>query len=280
MTAPSCRYAEVIGDPIAQSRSPAMHNFWLEQLGIDAEYRATHVRPDELRDYVRAKSEDPDWLGTNLTMPHKTDIMTLVQRTEPSARDVGAANCLYRDVAGELTATNSDVDGIADAVGSHLEATMEPVVIGSGGAACAAFHVIEKAGCRRVRILSRDPERAVAMAATFSFEATGISLADAGDALLDAELLINASPMGMAGKAAMPGELLEAVPLMAPGAMLFDMVYAPLETELLRIGRAAGLEGVDGLTMLIGQAATAFALFFGQPAPRQHDARLRQLLQV
>ncbi len=280
MTASSRRYAEVIGDPIAHSKSPAMHNFWLEQLGIDAEYGATHVRPEELRDYVRRKGQDPDWLGTNLTIPHKIDVMTLVQRIEPPARDVGAANCLYRDRAGELTATNSDVDGIADAIGSHLDAAMEPVVIGSGGAARAAFHVLEKTGCRRVRILSRDPERAIALASAFSFQATGIALADAGDALLDAELLINASPMGMAGKAPMPAELLEAVPLMAPGAMLFDMVYAPLETELLHVGRAAGLEGVDGLTMLIGQAATAFALFFGQPAPRQHDAELRQLLQA
>ena len=107
-------FAEVIGDPIAQSKSPAIHGFWLGKMGIDADYRACHVRPDELADYFSARRADPDWRGCNITMPHKQAVLPLLDGLDPAAERIGAVNTVVRRGDGSLIGANTDAPGFID----------------------------------------------------------------------------------------------------------------------------------------------------------------------
>jgi shikimate dehydrogenase len=276
MTTP---YAEVIGDPIAHSKSPLIHRFWLDALGLEADYRLAHVRPEELADYIGGRSEDPDWMGCNVTIPHKQAVMPLLNMLQRQASRVGAVNCVYR-MQGRLVGENSDVDGILEALGANGDGRSfgSACLIGAGGAARAAVHALETAGAREVRVIVRDSVKGQALLDSFGVRGRACPVEDAALAMAGANVVINASPLGMIGAAEQPEPVLAALAATAPGALVFDMVYAPLETALLRRAQALGRETADGLTMLIGQAAVAFRLFFGEPAPREHDAQLRALL--
>ena len=272
-------YAEVIGDPIYQSKSPLIHGFWLRKLGLKAEYRATRVRADGLAVYLEKRRADPDWRGCNVTIPHKQDIVRYIDFPLPTARRVGAVNCVYRSRNG-LSGENSDIDGVREALDMPV-AERDPGItclIGAGGAARAALHVLDNAGTHDIRILVRRPERAEALLAEFGISARIHRFADAETAFANADTIINASPLGMAGQQRMPVAMLEALAFCHPAALVFDMVYLPLETDLLMTARRLGRRPVDGLTMLIGQAELAFNLFFHAQAPREHDVELRALL--
>jgi shikimate dehydrogenase len=271
-------YAEVIGDPIAHSKSPLIHNFWLAKLGIDAEYRACHVRPNELADYFTRRRGDAEWRGCNVTIPHKERVAALLDSIDVRAASVGAVNTVFRESGGALGGSNTDVDGVAEALGDIDLAGREVCVIGAGGAARAAFKVLAESRCAAVRVLARDPEKAVVVARAFDLLVAGVPFKANSTALCEAGLLINATQLGMTGQQPMPAFVIDELAEMAEGALVFDMVYAPLETELLLAARALGHRTADGLTMLIGQAAAAFEKFFCQPAPRQFDAELRELL--
>jgi shikimate dehydrogenase len=277
--APDRPYAEVIGDPIFQSKSPLIHNFWLDKLDLDAEYRATRVRADSLNAYLAQRKVDPAWRGCNVTIPHKQAAIVLVAGALRSARQVGAANIVYPSAKG-LMGANSDVDGVLeslDAVSLQRDAG-STVLIGAGGAARAALYALDVAGLRDLRILARRPARAEELLDRFGMAAAVLPFDDADVALRGANTLINASPLGMTGQPRMPASVLEAMPLTAADALVFDMVYAPLETQFLGAARHHGRRAVDGLTMLIGQADLSFQMFFQAVAPRQHDAELRALL--
>ena len=276
MTTP---YAEVIGDPISHSKSPLIHNFWLGKLGIDAEYRACHVRPDALEDYFARRREDPAWRGCNVTIPHKESVAALIDEADSRASRIGAVNTVVRRTDGRIAGTNTDVDGIADAVAGFEPGGLHAVVIGAGGAARAAFAFLAERGYASVRVLARSPDRAIhaASASSLAIDVHPFNAAGIG-ALAGAAMLINATQLGMTGQEPMPQFVLAGLMDMAADALVFDMVYAPLETGLLRAARERKMRTTDGLVMLIGQAAGAFDLFFGRPAPRQHDAQLRDLL--
>lgn len=272
-------YAEVIGDPIAHSKSPVIHRFWLEAMGIAADYRRAHVRPEELADYVASRSRDPDWLGCNVTIPHKQTVMPLLDTLQRQASRVGAVNCVYR-MQGRLSGENSDVDGILEALGADRgeRSFNTACLIGAGGAARAAVHALELAGARELRVIVRDPVRGQTLIDSFGVSGRVFAIEDAASAMAGADVVLNSSPLGMVGSPALPEAVLSGLSATSAGALVFDMVYAPLETALLRRARALGRETADGLAMLIGQAAVAFRLFFGEPAPREHDAELRTLL--
>ena len=269
-------YAEVIGDPIAHSKSPLIHNFWLGKLGIDAEYRACHVRSEELEDYFARRREDAKWRGCNVTIPHKLNVLEFATERGGSVSNVGAANCIVpRD--GKLLAFNTDTDGVMAAIPNNGS----PIcMIGAGGAARAVMPILDFwVSAWALRVIARDPIKAAAALDpenTYHVEFFGFD--DAQDAVGGAEGIINASPLGMTGQPLMPQAVIDALYWSASNAWVFDMVYAPLETDLLKAARANGLATVDGLVMLVGQAAVAFEKFFGQPAPREHDAELRALL--
>lgn len=269
-------YAEVIGDPIAQSKSPVIHNFWLKKLGIDAEYRACHVKPEELADYFVKRRSDPAWRGCNVTIPHKIDATRYADNIEGNAATVGATNCVV-PIGDRLVALNTDVDGVFAAVPNNDS----PIcLIGAGGAARAVMPVLNFwVNAWDLRVVVRDVSKAAgSLDPGNRYQISYHSFEDASRALKSARGVINASPLGMMGQGQMPDNLIKALGQTDPDAWVFDMVYAPLETELLKEARLQGRQAIDGLVMLVGQARTAFEKFFGVRPPDEHDAELRALL--
>lgn len=268
---PGVRYAEVIGDPIAHSLSPAIHGFWLEQLGMTGAYRRCHVRPEQLADYVARRREDPLWLGCNVTIPHKLAILEHVADPGDIGRSIGAANTVARDAQGALFATNTDAGGFFAPLADQELAGRPVAVIGAGGAARAVLFALSKMNVGPVTILNRNTLKASMLLATFGLKGEALPL-DA--ALPKAGLLVNASSLGMSGQ---PPLVLDLAPL-PDDAVVYDLVYAPLVTDLIAAADDRGLAAIDGLEMLVGQAALAFELLFGAAPPREHDEQLRELL--
>lgn len=279
-------YAEVIGDPILQSKSPAIHNFWLGKLGIDAEYRACHVIDTGLSDYFARRRQDADWRGCNITMPHKQAALALIDRIDPIALRIGAINTVVRDDEGGLTGFNTDAPGFLEPLRGLLAEKhyfRMARILGTGGAARAIVAALSDAGFVLV-LAGRDPDKARKMldelteqsdhhAASLAHFAPPTDFAfDDREQCLD--LVVNASPLGMAGQPPLDFDLSHA----PPGSVIYDIVTHPLDTLLLQAARAAGFRTVDGLSMLIGQAAVAFEKFFGQAPPREDDTELRAIL--
>lgn len=264
-------YAEVIGDPISHSKSPGIHGFWLQALGIDAGYRACHVKPEELGAYFDSRRADPDWQGCNITIPHKQAALDLVEDRGGLRDTIGAINTVVRAEDGALTGTNTDAGGFYAPIAGLDLAGKQVALVGAGGAARAILFAFSKLGVGRVTILNRNVLKAAALLASFGLKGDALPL---GAPLPPAALLVNASSLGMQGQPVLD---LDLSPL--PGdAVVYDAVYAPLETGLLAAAHARGLDTVDGLEMLVGQAALAFELFFGQSPPRDRDEELRELL--
>jgi len=270
-------FAEVIGDPIAQSKSPIIHKRWLHQLGMEGDCLRSRVATDQLESFLDRRRYDPAWRGCNVTIPHKERIIPLLAEFDAGASAIGAVNCVVPRPSG-LMGFNTDIDGIAAALdGTGLEGR-KVAAIGAGGGARAliAYLASRRVGC--IAILVRDPKKAEPLRdLAIGIEVEILLLDKVGQAFEGAAAIVNASPLGMAGAAEMPTALLESVGRNAVGATVFDMVTTPAETPFLATGRANGGQAVDGLTMLIGQARRAFDLFFGRPAPAP-DEQLRALL--
>jgi len=264
-------YAEVIGDPVAQSKSPIIHAYWLTKLGMAGDYRRERVSPNKLGGYLRDRRADPAWRGCSVTIPHKEAVIGYLDELDSSAAAVGAVNCVAADPSG-LIGYNTDVDGVAAALRDVPVQGSKVVIIGGGGAARAAIACLAEHGAGEIIVLVRDPAKAKPLRTLFSSLQIA-SLGAAAALLPDACMIINASPLGMTGCPAMPEDLLESV-RSESAATVFDMVYDPTDTAFLSAG---GGKRMDGLAMLIGQAARAFELFFGVPAPEPDD-RLRELL--
>ena len=264
-------YAEVIGDPIAHSKSPLIHGFWLKALGIAGDYRRFHVPADELADYIAGACADADWRGCNVTIPHKVAVMDLVDDPGDVRGTIGAMNTIVRQPDGSVIGTNTDAAGFYAPL-ADLDLEGAPVaLVGAGGAARAVLFALARAKVGHVTILNRSPLKAMALLAAFGLKGDVVGL----DAPLPpAALLVNSSSLGMTGQ---PPLDLDLSPL-PDGAIVYDLVYAPLRTGLLTAAEARGLDTVDGLDMLIGQAALAFELFFGAPPPEGRDEELRAIL--
>ena len=281
-------YAEVIGDPIIQSKSPKIHNFWLGKLGIDGDYRAAHVLPANLADYFAERRADPLWRGCNVTMPHKQAVMPLLDRIDTPATEIGAVNTVRRGSKGGLSGTNTDASGFLEPLKGDLNAAhyfRMARIIGTGGAARAIISGLGRNGFTLV-VAGRDPAKARALLDELApkGEHHAIDLAHFADptdfAFDDREdcldLVVNASSLGMQGQPPLAFDWSHA----PPRSIAFDIVTAPLDTPFLQSARANGHRTIDGLSMLIGQAAAAFEMFFGQPAPREHDGELRAILAI
>lgn len=279
-------HAEVIGDPIAQSKSPAIHNFWLGKLGAAGSYGRVLVPPAGLAGYLDQARADPAWRGCNVTMPHKQAIMPLLDRLDPLAARIGAVNTVVREADGSLTGHNTDAPGFLEPLTARLAERhlfRMARVLGTGGAARAIVAALSDRGFVIV-LAGRDPAKARALldelARGSDHHAVDIAhFAPATDFAFDdraqcLDLIVNASPLGMAGQPPLAFDFSHA----PPGSVVYDIVTHPLDTPLLQQARAAGFATVDGLAMLIGQAAVAFEKFFGLAAPREHDAELRRLL--
>lgn len=264
-------YAELIGDPIAHSLSPVIHNFWLGELGIEAEYRKTRVAPGELAGYFLKRRADPDWLGCNITIPHKIAALDYVDDPGGVRDRIGAINTVACETGGPLIGTNTDAGGFLQPLLARKWTGSRAVLVGPGGAARAIAFALRSVGVSDLTIVARDAAKARALLDRFGFAG---HVQDFDAPLPSADLLVNASPLGMTGNPAYAPDL-AALP---SEATVYDIVYAPLDTPLLLAARARGLATIDGLDMLIGQAALAFDIFFDAVAPREKDAELRALL--
>jgi shikimate dehydrogenase len=254
------RSACVIGWPIAHSRSPLIHNYWIQQHGIQGEYRREGVRPDDLKGFIRTLRER-GYVGANVTLPHKEAVLKL-SKPDEIARTVGAANTLwYAD--GKLRSTNTDVEGFIDNLAqvapSWARGLETAVVLGAGGAACAVVHGLLLHGAETVHVVNRSYERAEALCKRLGRGLHPVRWGERNALLARAGLLVNTTTLGMPGQ---PDVEIDVNRLPA-SAVVADLVYVPLETGLLRRARERGLRTADGLGMLLHQAVRGFSLWFG-----------------
>lgn len=251
--------AFVIGHPIAHSRSPLLHGFWLRSLNLPGSYERIDVAPDSLPGFIRGLA-DAGWAGGNVTIPHKTAVMALVDALDVDARAIGAVNTLWFE-GGRLMGGNTDAIGFVanldeEAPGWDTGAERRAVVLGAGGAARAVLHGLRGRGFEIV-VANRTPAAAAALAARFGGEAVAWDRLPARLAMAD--VVVNTTSLGMAGQPPLRLDL----SALHDQAVVCDIVYVPLETALLRSARARGLRAVGGLGMLLHQAVPGFARWFG-----------------
>ena len=253
------RNACVIGWPIGHSRSPLIHNYWLRQHGIAGEYRAEAVPPDAFPEFLKSLTHR-HYVGANVTLPHKEAALRL-SRPDDRAEAVGAANTLWFE-GGALRSTNTDVEGFLanlDAAAVGWDRTSDAVVLGAGGSARAVVFGLRERGIARIHVVNRTAERAVALRTRFGEQVDPASAAELPGLLAQAGLLVNTTSLGMRGQ---PPLVIDLAPLRT-GAVVCDLVYAPLETQLLAAARARGHATADGLGMLLHQAVRGFSLWYG-----------------
>jgi shikimate dehydrogenase len=268
------RAACLIGWPAAHSRSPLIHHYWLRTLGIEGGYNIEAVPPEGFAEFVLHLSAH-GFVGANVTRPHKERALAL-SKPDARARAVGAANTLwYED--GELRSTNTDVEGFAgnlDACAGGWDATEDALVLGAGGASRAVVFGLLDRGIRRVHLANRTLQRARALGDQFGARVHPVAWETIGELLPRTGLLVNSTSLGMHGQ---PSLRLDVGRLPAH-AVVADLVYVPLQTELLAAARARGLKTADGLGMLLHQAVRGFELWFGQRP--QVTAELRALVEA
>jgi shikimate dehydrogenase len=284
-------YAEVIGDPIAHSKSPVIHRFWLGKLGLEGDYRRFRVRPDELAAYLASRREDSDWQGCNVTMPLKEAVLPFARELDPHAAKTRAVNTLVRPRASGPEGFNTDAMAIADLLSSvgrpsypsHVATYVQ--IVGAGGAARAAVIGAVEAGYADFEFFNRSVERARAMALWLDLPPDSYArplealapIRNSDDGPGDqrySHIIINATSMGMLGNP----EVSISLDDYYPDTIVIDLAYGANPTKLVLDSRALGLRVIDGLEVLTAQAAHAFRLFFGADPPRGHDGELRELL--
>lgn len=265
-----------MGFPINHSRSPRLHGHWLRRYGIDGAYLPFAVHPQHLERALRALPA-LGMRGCNLTIPHKETAFSFVDSVDDMARRIGAINTVVVDDHGRLQGSNTDIFGFQENLKSagyqRTQDQSVAVVLGAGGAARAVIVGLQEMGFQDVRIVNRSKDRAEKCASDLTVSKGQLSLCDwekRNESLAGAELLINTTSLGMDG-----GPPLEIdVAQLSKQAWVMDVVYTPLETDLLKQARQSGLHAVDGLGMLLHQARPGFATWFGKE-PEVDDA-LRQ----
>ncbi len=260
---------QVIGDPVLHSKSPVLHGAMLSALGLDAAYDARVVRRGELPDYLRW-ARDHGVAGFNATMPHKEDLLPLLDGMDPAARLTGAVNtvCLRE---GAWVGFNTDGAGALSALGEVLgfdPAGSTVTLLGAGGAAKAVALALAQAGAERVRVCNRTLERAGELCARHPRLTPAPFDPDTLERLCrGADLLVNCTSLGMEGcpRQFEGFSFLDALP---PHGAVFDLIYHPAETELLAQARRRGLRAMNGLPMLVWQAVLALEHFLNRPLDR------------
>jgi shikimate dehydrogenase len=252
--------AGVCGWPVAHSRSPLIHNYWLRALHIAGAYERFAVPPGEFPAFaglIRAG----ELVGANLTVPHKEAAFAACDRLSPAAQASGAVNTLWRE-DGALCGDNTDIAGFLaslDAEAPQWRDARTAVVLGAGGAARAIVYALLSRGLERVVVVNRTVGRAEALAANFPSRTAVASWPELPQRLAEADLVVNATTLGMAGQDALAIDL---APL-GSDAVVADIVYVPLATPLIESARRRGLRAVGGLGMLLHQAAPGFERWFG-----------------
>jgi shikimate dehydrogenase len=261
------RLAGIMGWPVAHSRSPLLHGFWLEKSGVDGAYLPLPVRPEYIAEALRALPI-LGFRGCNLTIPHKQAALSVVDRVEPLARRIGAVNTIVVAPDGALEAQNTDAFGFREnlrgAVPDWDPGSGPAVVLGAGGSARAVVAALTDTGITEIRIVNRTVSRAATLARDLGSLMTSITVhpwSEVSRVQRDAGLLVNTTSLGMTGE---PPLVLDLSSL-PPSAPVVDIVYVPLETSLLAAARRRGHPVVDGLGMLLHQGRPGFEAWFGTP---------------
>ncbi|MFH3481729.1 shikimate dehydrogenase [Xanthobacter variabilis] len=251
----------VTGFPIAHSRSPLLHGYWLAHYKIDGTYGREEVQPAEAAAFYRSLGER-GYVGCNVTLPNKETAFSVLDEADESAAALGAANTLWLE-GGRLHGANTDGYGFL----ANLDAGApgwdgrrgSVVVVGAGGASRAVVHALVSRGFERIMLANRTLSRAEAVAAPYGGRVRPLALCDVGGALADADLVVNCTSLGMKGSDPLD---LDLRPLRAD-AVVTDIVYVPLKTPFLQAAEARGLRTVDGLGMLLHQGVPGFERWFG-----------------
>lgn len=265
--------AFVVGHPIAHSRSPLIHGYWLDQHRIAGSYERIDVGPGELESFVRSLPES-GYLGGNVTIPHKEEACRLVDRLDEAAQAIGAINTLWLE-DGAICGGNTDAAGFGadlDARAPEWRSARTALVLGAGGAARAILHALGAAGTPDIRLVNRTVARAEELADRFGPGIRAHGWQDANNLAATRELVINTTSVGLNGQGEMPLDISR----LPANATVVDIVYTPLQTPLLAAAAARGLKTVDGLGMLLHQAVPGFERWFGV-RPRV-DGTLRQIV--
>lgn len=273
---PKIPLAGVIGNPIAHSRSPALHGYWLKAYGIRGHYIPMHVAEADLETVLRTLPK-AGFVGCNITIPHKEAVLALADVVSDRAALIGAANTLVFRPDGRIYADNTDgygfIANLAGAAPSWQAAKGPAAVIGAGGASRAIVAALIETGCPEIRIANRTRSRAEVLRTEFGARIVVYDWAQAANMIEGAATVVNTSSLGMAGKA----EFRIPLDALSPEAVVTDCVYTPLRTPFLEQAAAMGCVTVDGLGMLLHQAVPGFERWFGQRpevTPELRDAVL------
>jgi len=264
----------VVAWPVGHSRSPLIHNYWIKQYGLNAEYRKEGVPPEQFTDFVTHLRER-GYVGCNVTVPHKQRVLKVAQPDE-RAKSVGAANTLWLD-GDTLRATNTDVEGFLanlDTATPGWDRGLESaMVLGAGGGARAVVFALIQRDVQRVYVVNRTLARAEALAKQFGARVLPTRWNEITGLLGGCGLLTNTTTLGMVGEPPLE------INLRCPDSLVVsDLVYAPLTTGLLAAARERGLRTADGLGMLLHQAVRGFQLWFG--VKPEVTAELRALVEA
>jgi len=258
------KIAGVVGWPISQSLSPVLHGYWLKELKLDGVLVPLAVRREEFARTI-ISLQRAGFRGVNVTVPHKEAAFALAHDCDEAARAASAANLLIFHADGRIEARNTDAVGLMESVRTSMSRLEDRSVLllGAGGAARGAILALNALGAARIRLLNRHADKAImlarAMQPLIKSELTAGGLEDWKSAAPEANLIINSTSAGMKGVSPLVLDLA----LLKPSATLLDIVYNPLETPLLRDAKARGHHVIDGLGMLMHQAAPSFEAFFG-----------------
>jgi shikimate dehydrogenase len=253
--------ASVIGWPIAHSRSPLIHNYWLKKYGLDAVYEKKAVEPKNVAQFI-ANLAASEFTGCNVTIPHKETAFQAVAKADEIASRLGAVNTVYlRD--GVICGTNTDGEGFIASL-RHAYRAFElrnktAVIIGAGGAAKAIIGALLDEGVEKIGIINRTRERIHDLQVQFGPGIYEISETSSNDTLKSCGLLVNTTSRGMEGQSSLDMEIQS----LNPDALVADIVYTPLETAFLAKARQQGNPVLGGLGMLLHQAVRGFELWFG-----------------
>lgn len=268
--------AGVIGSPIAHSKSPRLHNYWLKKYGLKGQYLPLDVAQVDLEQAIRAMPK-LGFVGANVTIPHKEKVLSIADIVTDRAALIGAANTLIFRADGKIHADNTDGYGFVENLRSgapNWDPKSGPAaVFGAGGASRAVLASLIDIGVPEIRLANRTRARAEALRAEFGTKVEVVDWVQAGNMLEGAKLVVNTTSLGMDGKPAfrVPLDALEET------TVVTDLVYAPLETELLKTAKKRGCTTVDGLGMLIHQAVPGFERWFGV-RPETDDETRRVVL--
>mgnify|MGYP001765478807 CR=1 FL=1 len=269
---PRIPLAGVIGSPVAHSRSPALHGFWLKKYGIRGHYIPMDIAEGDLETVLRALPK-AGFVGCNVTIPHKEAVLAFADVISDRAALIGAANTLIFRADGKIHADNTDgygfIANLREAAPNWKPAEAPAAVIGAGGAARAIVASLLEMGCPEIRLSNRTRARAETLRAEFGARVVVYDWVQAGNMLEDALTVVNTSSLGMAGKA----EFRVPLDALNPRAVVTDVVYTPLKTKLLAEAEAMGCTVVDGLGMLLHQAVPGFERWFGHRPEVTADLR-------